>query len=710
MTQHVISPAGPSGAADKDAPVLAPRPLSRPVTRILFGDAVQAPYRWLRDRRSAEVAAHFAAENAYTDRRTAHLATLRDSLEAAIETSSPETAPSAPVFADGWWYIDRTSADEGATLSRVKDRAGLVGATGVPEVTAGTLLEGEQILARNCQEIIGFAVSPDLRLLARAEVGFGGCHLIISELETGEVVDQVVHGAGPDLVFSADSTTLLYTDLDDLGRRHQVRSHQLGTPTAEDAVLLEEPDHWAQLELSRSRDGSALLVHSSSLVESETWVADLAAPGTSLHSVTGRQSGQRRQVEHAGDRLLLLHEDADSRRSVLSETGLDAHDDLTDAHPLLTARDGEHFVSVEAFADFAALQVRIGGLPAVRVVPRRADGSFDVQGVHEVGRGGELDSVHIGMNPDWHQRTLRCRLDSFLTPSTVLQHDLGTRESTVLLQQSLPGFDPQRYVEHRLWASSADGTAVPISLFARRDVPVDGTAACMLYGDGAYGASIDPVLQHEALTLADRGVVIAIAHVRGGGELGPDWHRQGRHLHKDNSFDDFVACAEHLVATGWTSPDRLGAVGTGAGGLLVAVAANRAPHLFRAVLAGTPLVDPLETLLDKDVMLTIEEWAEWGDPAGDESTYRALRGFSPAENVRAVDYPAIYAWTALEGTDTPPACAAIWVAQLRDQVTSDPVERPILLRTTATPGAAGDPRVEGVAWLLDQLDAVTLGE
>lgn len=713
MTQHVISPAGPSGAAGKDAPVLAPRPLSRPVTRILFGDAVQAPYRWLRDRPSAEVAAHFAAENAYTDRRTAHLATLRDSLEAAIETSSPETAPSAPVLADGWWYIDRISSDGGTTLSRVQDRAGLRGPAGVPEVTAGTLLDGEQILARNCQEIIGFAVSPDLRLLARAEVGFGGCHLIISELATGDVVDEAVHGAGPDLVFSADSTTLLYTRLDDLGRRHQVCSHQVGTPAAEDSVLLEEPDHWAQLELSRSRDGSALLILSTSLLGSETWMADLSAPSASLHSVTGRQrgqSGQSKQVEHAGDRLLLLHEDAHSRRSVLSEAELDAHDDLAAALPRLTARDGEHFVSVEAFADFVALQLRAGGLPAVRVIPRRADGSLDIEGTYEVGRGGELDSVHLGLNPDWHQRTLRCRWDSFLTPSTVLQVDVETRETIVLMQHDLPGFDPQEYVEHRLWATSADGTEVPISLFARRDVPLDGTAACMLYGDGAFGASTDPILQHETFSLADRGVVVAIAHVRGGGELGPAWHRQGRQLHKDNSFDDFLACAEHLIATGWASPDRLGAVGTGAGGLLVAAAVNRAPELFRAVLVGTPLTDPLETLLDKDVMLTIEEWAEWGDPAGDESTYRALRGFSPAENVRAVDYPAIYAWTALEGTDTPPACAAIWVAQLRDQVTSDPVQRPILLRTTATPGAAGDPRVEGVAWLLDQLDAVTLGE
>lgn len=285
-----------------------------------------------------------------------------------------------------------------------------------------------------------------------------------------------------------------------------------------------------------------------------------------------------------------------------------------------------------------------------------------------------------------------------------------TGRSSRLLQAEAHGLDLEKYEERRLWATSSDGVRVPISLIARRDLPHDGSAPAILYGEGAFGTSTDPVLQAETLAVADRGVVVAVAHVRGGGELGPQWHRQGRRLHKPRSIADFLACAEHLVSGGWASPDRLGAIGDGSGGLLAAAAANLAPERFRAILTGTPLVDPLETLLDAEVMLTLEEWAEWGDPAADEATYRCLRSYSPSENVRRAHYPAVFAWTAAEGTDVPPACAAIWVAELRDRVTSDPQERPILLRTLPTMSTATDARTEGVAWLLEQLGAVTLEE
>src|SRR5690606_14717267 len=191
------------------------------------------------------------------------------------------------------------------------------------------------------------------------------------------------------------------------------------------------------------------------------------------------------------------------------------------------------------------------------------------------------------------------------------------------------------------------------------------------------------------------------AHVRGGGELGPQWHHDGRRQRRMHSVDDFVSCADHLVGSGWAAADRIGAVGAGAGAMVVAAAVNRAPELFRAVLAQTPLVDPLETMLAPEVMLTLEEWSEFGDPAEDETAYRALRACSPAENIRAAEYPAVYAVTALEGADVPPACAAIWVARLRERITSDPVERPVLLRAVPSPCGGEDLRVEGVAWLLD---------
>ena len=710
MTQHIASSTdSPRRTAERLRP-LAPRPVPRHVGRTLFGETVAVPYRWLRDARSREVLEHFAAENAHTDERTAHLAPLRASLQDSVDGPGTPLALSAPVLLDGWWYIDRFDPSGTATLSRVRDRAGLRGPAGIPEVVPGRLLDGEQILVDDCLAMISFAVSSDHRLLARAEAALGGCRLVVTDAATGKVVDSALGGAGPDLVFSADSRSLLHTTLDGLGRRHQVRSHRLGAPVQEDAVLLEETDHWAQLELARSRDGSSLMIRSVSPQGSEVWIGDLAAPEAAPRSVTGRlEATGSTLVEHAGDRLLVLREGAEGR-SVLSEAALGTTDALPEAPALLRAGDGEHFESVEAFADVVALQMRSGGVPRLRLIPRRADGSLDTGAMVTVGRGGELDAVRLEPVPSWTARRIRYRLDSFLTAGILLEHDLETGASIELLREDDDGFNPDQYLERRLWARAEDGTQVPISVLARRDVPLDGTTGALVYGHGAFGISAEPQLRPEFRALVDRGLVLALAHVRGGGEMGPQWHRQGKGLHKQNSFTDLLACVDHLVETGWAAPERIGAYGEGAGALLVAGAANLAPDRFRALVVGGPLVDPLETLLDPNVMLTLEEWAEWGDPAADEATYRCQRAYSPAENIPASEFPAVYAWTALEGTDVPPACAAIWVAQLRERVTSDPSERPILLRTTATPGSAGDPRVEGVAWLLEQLGAVTLGE
>ena len=710
MTQHTVSSAGTARRSAARTGVVPPRPVPRHVARTLFGETVAVPYRWLRDARSREALEHFAAENAHTDACTAHLAPLRAALHDDVDGPESPLALSAPVLLDGWWYVDRFDPTGTATLSRVRDRAGLRGRAGIPEIVPGRLLDGEQILVEDCLAMISFAVSADHRLLARAEASLGGCRVVVTDAATGEVVDSAVSGAGPDLVFSADSRSLLHTRLDGLGRRHQVRSHRLGTAAQEDAVLLEESDHWAQLELARSRDGSALMIRSLSPQGSEVWIADLEHPEAAPRSVTGRLTEARSAlVEHAGDRLLVLHEDGEHRRTVLSEAALETTGGLPDAPALLSAGDGEHFESVEAFADVVALQMRSGGVPRLRLIPRRADGSLDTGAMVTVGRGGELDAVRLEPVPSWTARRIRYRLDSFLTAGILLEHDLDSGQSIELMHEEEAGFAAEQYVERRLWATSADGTQVPISVLARHDTPLDGTAGALVYGHGAFGVSLEPRLRPEFRAVVDRGVVIAIAHVRGGGEMGPQWHRQGRGLRKQNSFADLLACVDHLTETGWASPERIGACGEGAGALLVAGAANLAPDRFRALLVGGPLVDPLETLLDPNVMLTLEEWAEWGDPAADETTYRCHRACSPAENVPESEFPAVFAWTSLEGMDVPPACAAIWIAQLRDRVASDPSERPILLRATATPGSAGDPRVEGVAWLLEQLGAVTLG-
>lgn len=603
MSQHTVestvTPRRAVARSPRPTSLPAPRPAPRLVERTLFGDTVAVPYRWLRDSFAPEVIEHFAAENAHTDASTAHLEPLLEGLHASVDEPEPPIGLSAPVLLDGWWYIDRFAPDGTATLSRVRDRVGLRGPAGVPEISPDRLLDGEEILVADCLSMIGFAVSPDHRLIARAEASLGGCRLIISDATTGEVVDSAVDNAGPDLVFAADSRSLVHTRLDDLGRRHQVRSHRLGTQATEDVLLLEEPDDWTQLELSRSRDGSSLLIRSASPHAVEVWISDLDDVEQPPRSVTGRLPSTRAAlIEHAGDRMLVIDEHTADGRTALSETALEAEGHLPNLTPLLTAGPGEHFESVEAFAAVVALQLRSQGVPQLRLIPRRADGSLDIGAIHTVGRSRELDAVRLEPVPAWTSRRIRYRLDSFLTSGMLLEHDLDTGESVELLCHDAAGFDPSLYEERRLWATSFDGTEVPITLLSLRDQPCDGSAPALLYGHGAFGVSNEPMLRPEFRAIVDRGIVLAIAHVRGGGEMGPRWHRQGRGLRKHHSFADFVACADHLVETGWAAADRIGAVGDGAGALLVAGATNLAPDRFRAILTGTPLVDTLETLLD----------------------------------------------------------------------------------------------------------------
>ncbi|GAA1488627.1 prolyl oligopeptidase family serine peptidase [Brachybacterium sacelli] len=700
MTQEALA----SIIASQDRP---PRPDREPQPRTVHGDTVVTDHDWLRARRSPDVAAHLEAENAYTDARLAHLGPQISELAGALAAPRTDLEYEVPVRSGSWWYLDRPLQDEhGAdlSLSRIAVEHVRIGADGTPVVPLGEPLEHEELLLASRRRVPGFALSTAQDVLARAELSTGGCHVIVTDLTSGDVIDRAVREAGADLVLSRDAQWLLYTHLDDIGRSHQVRRHRIGTAWESDEVLLEETDPWAVLEIGRSRDGSSLMVRSQSLATTETWLLDLAAPTGPLHSLTGRRDGAHPILEHAGDRLLVIDQD-ESGRDVLGVASVPGSGGSPAPRTLLTARDGEQFEAVEAFAGFAALQVRAEGLPGVRIMRRRADGSFDTLDVRELGHGGQLDAVRLDANPSWSQSTVRYRLDSLLTPATLAEADVATGEVTVLHQATVPGFDASRYLERRLWATSADGTQVPISLLARREVLTDGPAPGLLYGSGAFGTSLDPALDPGALALADRGLVVAIAHVRGGGEMGEDWHLAGRQLEKCASFDDFVSCAEHLSATGWVAEGRLGASGVGAGGLLVAASANRSPAAFRAIVAGTPLVDPLATLLDPEVMLTLEEWMEWGDPVEDEAVYRRLRGYSPAENVPATEYPAVFAWTALEGADVPPAEAAVWVARLRDRVTSDPAERPVLLRCLPTlRGEAVEVHAEALAWLLDQLD------
>ena len=695
----------------------APQPPHRPTERTVHGDTVVDPYEWMRDKTDPEVISHLEAENAYADARTAHLMELRSTLVTEFVGHTQETDLSVPVRRDGWWYITRTTAgDDYPAFTRVADAGAL------PQVEPGVLLEGEQMLLDAQAEAAGaefyslggLAPSPDHTLLAYAvdTAGDERFTLVVKDIASGEVLDETVTDTGYGLAFSTDQQWLFYARVDDAWRQHQIWRHRIGAPAETDELVIEEPDERFMIGFDRSRDGSTLVIQAGSTSTTEAWLLDLAEPTSAPVPAGGRREGVDYGVEHAGDRLLVVHNDG-ATGFALAEASFEEPSIWRD---LLVAGEGERLLAVEAFASFVALELRSAGLASVRIIPRAADGSLLIEQAVDLTHGGELDTVELDTNPNWEQSTVRYQLTSMLTPTTVAERDVAGGETTVLRVTPVPHYDPSLYVERREWATAEDGTAIPLSVVARREVATDGTAPGYLYGYGSYEMSIDPSFVPTRLSLLDRGVVIAIAHVRGGGEMGRDWYDHGKMLEKKNSFSDFVAAAAHLTDSGLVAAGRLSAEGRSAGGLLMGGITNLAPERFRAVIAGVPFVDALTTILDPSLPLTVGEWEEWGDPLHDPEVYEYMKEYTPYENVRAVDYPAIFASTSLNDTRVFFVEPAKWVARLRETVTSDQTERPILFRCEMVAGHGGrsgryrkwEQRADELAWLLDQLGATEL--
>ena len=708
----------------------APRPPHRDTTRTAHGDTVVDPYEWMRDKTDPEVIAHLEAENAYADARTAHLAALRQQLVTEFVGHTQETDLSVPVRHGEYWYIVRTTeGDDYPKYTRVKDHEGVTrGSGGVPGIEPGVLLDGERVLldaqAEAAQheffQLGGFQPSPDHTLLAYAVdvAGDERFSVHIKDLTSGEVIDSAVTGTGYGLAFSTDQQWLFYARVDDAWRQHQIWRHRIGSDASTDELVIEESDERFTIGFTVSGDNSTLVIGAGSTTTSEFWLLDLNDPTSAPRPTAGRRPGVEYQVEHAGDHLLIVHNDGCVGFEIAAAP-LDAPAEWT---TLVQAADGERIESVSAFAGVAAIELRSGGLATVRVLQRRAacasdlTAIWDIDGAQDVSHGGELDSVWLAENMNWEQDTIRYQLTSMLTPPTIAEVSVATGESTVLRRTPVPNYDPEMYVEKRLWAPAADGTQIPISLVARKEVQADGTNPGYLYGYGSYEASIDPSFVATRLSLLDRGVVLAIAHIRGGGEMGRTWYESGKLLNKKNTFTDFVDSAAFLMDEKWVATDRLSAEGRSAGGLLMGAVANLAPERFRAIIAGVPFVDALTTILDPSLPLTVGEWEEWGNPVDSAEVYQYMKEYTPYENVKAVEYPAIFASTSLNDTRVFFVEPAKWIARLRETVTSDQTKRPIVFRCEMVAGHGGrsgryakwEQRADEMAWLLDQIGATEL--
>lgn len=709
-----------------------PRAPQFPVVTVRHGQERVDEFAWMADRDDPRLTAYLQAENAYADHRTAHLQALRTEIFEEIRSRTVETDLSVPVRYRGWWYYSRTVEGRGYA---VHARLPVALSPHRPTLVAGEPPEGEQVLLDENVEAVGsdfFALgdlelSPDGRLLAFSadRSGQERYDLVIRELQTGAEVDAAIQGIGEGLAWSADSRQVFYTRLDRSWRSHEIWRHEVGTPASADVRVLAESDERMFLGVSTSKDERWILLTASSKTSTGVWLVDAAAPTESPVSVVPRRDGVLADVEPYAGGLLITHNGGRANFQVSWAPlpgGLDPHEwvDLGWSAP------DELVQGVEAFDTFVALSLRSGGRPALRIVPIAADvrdvgrggGVGGVGGfgpAHDVAVAGETVVVATGVTPDPTSMTVQVVLESLASPPAVYDYDVVTQSFTLLKSRRVPGYDLSRLRERRLWATAPDGARIPISLVWRADVEPDGTAPGLLCGYGAYGIPSDPAFSVARLSLLDRGVVVAIAHVRGGTELGWDWYEAGRLADKPNSFMDFLACARHLGESGWVDARRLAAEGGSAGGLLVAAALQRDPARFRVVHAQVPFVDVLTSMLDLDLPLTVTEQDEWGDPVGDPTAYELIRSYSPYENVTAGDYPALLVTTSWHDTRVLVTEPAKWVARLRDRVTDDEVCRPIVFRTEMDAGHGGrSGRYDmwrEIAWewsfLLDQLGCAT---
>ena len=677
-----------------DRPPVAPR---RPSTRTHHGDSFTDPYAWMRDKADPEFLAYLTAENAYTEAVTAPLAELRQEIYDDISARTKQTDLSVPEFVrhpglgEFWYYARSTEGLDYPSYPRcpAQGRDSLPDPSkGAPEgeqllLDAQALAAGTDFFAMGC-----FDVSPNGRLAAYSVDTSGDerYHLWFFDLITGQALPDEVAEVASGGCWAGDEA-FCYLTVDDAWRPDRLWRHRLGA-TGEDELLYTEDDERFWLGVDCSRDNRWVQLGAASKTSTETWLLDATDPASILRSVAPRRDDIEYDVEVAGDRLFIVHNDG-APDFALAQAPLTSTDpaDWTTIWP---GEPGVRLLGVVSYDKVLVQSLRRDGLQVVTL--RHRDAAGDVGDEVAIAFDEPIYTVDVDGGDEADTDRIRLHYQSMVTPDEVIDYRIADGSRTVLrrrpvLDHPVNGpYRPTDYRQQRVWATAGDGTSVPISLVYRADTPLDGSAGCLLYGYGAYEISVSPSFSIARLSLLDRGYIYAVAHVRGGGELGRAWYTGGRLEAKENTFTDFISCARYLVSAGYTSTERLAAEGGSAGGLLIGAALNLAPDAFAAVHAAVPFVDALTTILDPELPLTVMEWEEWGDPLHDPEAYARMRRYSPYENVKAAQYPAVLVTTSLNDTRVEITEPAKWVAALRHDSGS---RRPILLKTEMVAGHGG---------------------
>jgi oligopeptidase B len=657
----------------KQAPVRPPVPPEHPTVLEAHGDKRVDPYYWLRDKKNPEVIAYLEAENAYADAVMAPTADLQEKLYSEIVGRVQETDTSAPAFYKGWWTYTRTV--EGLDYEIYCRRQGSM------EAPEQVILDGNELAKGHDYFDLGYVErSPDENLVAYA-ADFNGSEvheLRFRDMNAGVDLPDVVPGVYYGAAWSSDSRTFFYSKPDAAMRSYQIWRHRLGSPVERDVLVLQEDDERFELGVEMTKSERYIIFTSSSQLTSECRYLSSDQPEGEPVVIEPRRTDIEYSVDDQESRFLILTNDgAKNFRLMAAPTSDPGRASWTEVVP---ERPGVRLNFTDVHRRHVVLGQRSDGLQRLEVL------DSPTGEMHIVEQPDAAYTAFPGSDPNYDSPVMRFFYTSLTAPWSAVDYDMRTRERTVVKEQPVRGgYNREDYVSERLWATSHDGVRVPISIVYRRGLQKDGSNPALLYGYGAYEHSNDPMFDPARLSLLDRGFAFAIAHVRGGGEMGREWYEEGKYLHKRNTFEDFIACAEQLNVGGFTTPRRLAIRGRSAGGLLIGAVLNERPDLYACAVAQVPFVDALTTMLDEKLPLTVNEYEEWGNPE-DPDFYRYIKSYSPYDNVRPAEYPAVLATAGLNDPRVSYWEPAKWVAKLRKMNRG---ERPILLKVEMGAGHSG---------------------
>ena len=646
---------------------------------VLHGVTLTDDYAWLRDKQDPAVTAYLEAENAYAEAVMAPLAGLREKLYQEMLSHVKQTDVSVPFRDGGWWYYNRT--EEGRQYAIHCRKTSLD-----PDAPEQVILDGNLLAEGHPFFSIGTTdITDDGRCLAYTTdtTGFRQYTLHIKDLETGETLPGEVERVGS-VVWAADNRTLFYTVEDEEQKRqYQLLRHTRGTPHAADVLIHQDDDERFNLGAGRTRDGKFLVMEFASHTTTESWVLPAAEPEGVFTLICPRRDEHEYAIDHRNGLWFIRTNDRGRNfRLVTAPVATPGREYWTE---LIPHRDAVMIEEVDLFAGFLVACEREAGLPRLRICRFSGEGT-EATPAGEIAFPEPAYSAQPHINRIFDAPTFRYAYQSLVTPSSVYEYDVATGASTLLKQLEIPGgFDRTLYASERVHATAQDGVQVPVSLVYRRDKFTKGRNPIYVYGYGSYGYSLPLGFSGNRLSLLDCGVVMAYAHVRGGGDLGKPWHDAGKMLVKRNTFTDFIAAVEYLTASQYGDPQRVAIEGGSAGGLLMGAVANLRPELFRAIVSHVPFVDVMNTMLDASLPLTVPEYEEWGNP-NEEAYFRYMLGYSPYDNLQAMSYPAMLVKTSLHDSQVMYWEPAKYVARLRTLKTDS---NPLFLVTNMQAGHGG---------------------